>query len=183
MDFINPVDIGIIIILGYCLIRGFFRGFIKELFSLIAVFGGFYAACTYYTHIAQLLSKWIDKTAYLNILGFLILFIGIFIIISLFGVLIKYLLNIVFLGWMDRMFGIGFGAIKGILITSILLMGVTTFLPNCESYLKQSRLSPKVTMISEGMAGIIPKEMKKEFIAKLEECKKAWTKSRQTTGS
>jgi len=39
-DFINPVDIGIIIIFGYCLIRGFFRGFIKELFSLIAVFGG-----------------------------------------------------------------------------------------------------------------------------------------------
>jgi membrane protein required for colicin V production len=177
-DFINPIDIGIIIIFGYCLIRGFFRGFIKELFSLIAVFGGFYAACTYYTHIARLLSRWIDKTAYLNILGFLILFIGIFIIISLLGVLIKYLMNIVFLGWMDRMFGIGFGAIKGVLITSIVLMGLTAFLPNCEYYLKQSKLSPKVTMISESMAELIPTEMKKEFVTKLEACKKAWTENR-----
>jgi len=178
MDFINPIDIGIIIILGYCLIRGFFRGFIKELFSLIAVFGGFYAAFTYYTHFAQLLSRWIDKAAYLNILSFLILFIGIFFIISLLGVLIKYVLNIVFLGWLDRLFGIGFGALKGTLVISILLMAFTTFLPNCESYLKQSRLSPKVTMISETLAGLIPKEMKKEFNAKLEECKKAWTKRR-----
>lgn len=177
-DFINPVDIGIIIILGYCSIRGFFRGFIKELFSLIAVFGGGYAACTYYTHVARLLSKWIDKAAYLNILAFLILFIGIFIIISLLGVLIKYLLNIVFLGWIDRMFGIGFGAIKGILITSVLLMGITTFLPDCDYYLRQSKLSPKVAMISEVMSGLIPPEMKKEFIEKLEEYKKAWTTSR-----
>ena len=60
-------------------------------------------------------------------------------------------------------FGIGFGAVKGILITSILLMGATTFLPNCDYYLRLSRLSPKVTMISESMAEIIPKEMKKEF--------------------
>ena len=172
--FINPVDIGIVLILLYCLIRGFFRGFIKELFSLIAVFGAFYAACAYYTHLAGLLSRWIDKAAYLNILSFLVLFIGIFLIINLLGFLIKYVLNIAFLGWLDRLFGTAFGALKGVLITSILLMAFTTFLPNCEFYLKQSKLSPKVTMISEKIAGLIPKEMKKEFIEKLEECKKAW---------
>jgi len=36
----NPFDTIIAIILGYCLIRGFFRGLIKELSSIIGVLGG-----------------------------------------------------------------------------------------------------------------------------------------------
>ncbi|MGD9259358.1 MAG: CvpA family protein, partial [Desulfobacterales bacterium] len=37
----NPFDILIIIILGYSLIRGLFRGLVKEVASIIGVLGGF----------------------------------------------------------------------------------------------------------------------------------------------
>ena len=43
----NYLDIIIVVILSYCVIRGVFRGLIKELSSIIGVFGGFYAAYTY----------------------------------------------------------------------------------------------------------------------------------------
>ena len=44
----NPFDMVIVVILSFCLIRGFFRGLIKELASIVGVLGGFYAAYTYY---------------------------------------------------------------------------------------------------------------------------------------
>ena len=40
MSLTNPFDIGIIIIFGFCMIRGFFRGFVKEVISLIGVLAG-----------------------------------------------------------------------------------------------------------------------------------------------
>lgn len=170
----NVFDIAVIIILSYCLIRGVFRGLIKELSSIVGVIGGFYAAYTYYMEVAKHLSPWISDTAYLNILSFLILFCGVFIIISILGVIIKYILKIAFLGWFDRICGAGFGVIKGILIISILFILLTAFLPKGSTVIKDSQLSPHVALVSEKMAKIVSKDMKRDFEARIAELKKAW---------
>lgn len=170
----NPFDILIIVILGYSLVRGLFRGLVKEVSSIIGVLGGFYAAYTYYMVLAGLLSGLIHDTAYLNILSFLIIFCGVLIIIGILGVIIKYLLNIAFLGWVDRFGGVVFGVLKGILIVSILFITLTAFLPKGTAFIKNSELAPHVSWISEKMANVISKEMKQDFKAKLGELKKVW---------
>jgi membrane protein required for colicin V production len=170
----NPFDIIIIVILGYCLVRGVFRGLVKEVSSIIGVLGGFYAAFTYYTILTKFLSGLIKETAYLNILSFLIIFCGVLIIVGILGVIIKYLLNIAFLGWVDRIGGVGFGLVKGILIASTLFITLTAFLPKGSAFLKNSMLAPHVSWVSEKMAKVISKEMKQDFMAKLGELKKAW---------
>ena len=174
----NFFDILVIVILGYCLIRGVFRGLIKELSSIIGVLGGFYAAFTYYMLVAKLLSKWITNTGYLNILSFLIIFCGVFIIISILGVIINYLLKIAFLGWLDRILGSVFGAMKGILIVSVLLIAFTAFLPKGTPVIKDSLLSPYVTLISEKVAKVVSKDMKHAFSSKIATLKKAWNKNK-----
>ncbi len=173
----NPFDILIVIIFGFCLIRGFFRGFIKEVSSIIGVLGGFYAAYTYYMNLAKPLSGWILDESYLYIISFLIIFCGVFLIISIVGVVIKYILNIAFLGLIDRICGAGFGITKATLITSILLIALTSFLPKGAPIVKDSMLFPHVSVISEKMAKVIPKDMKNQFVSKIEELKKAWRKS------
>lgn len=172
--YMNPFDIIIIVILGYSLVRGIFRGLVKEVSSIIGVLGGFYAAFTYYTILTKFLSGLIKETAYLNILSFLIIFCGVLIIVGILGVFIKYLLNIAFLGWVDRIGGVGFGLVKGILIASILFITLTAFLPKGSAFLKNSMLAPHVSWVSEKMAKVISKEMKQDFMAKLGELKKAW---------
>jgi len=174
----NLFDIIVIVILGYCLIRGIFRGLVKELSSIIGVFGGFYAAYTYYPVLAKPLSKWIANAGYLNILSFLIIFCGVFIIISILGIIINYLLKIVFLGWLDRVSGAMFGAMKGILIVSVLLIVLTAFLPKGTPVIKDSLLSPYVTLVSEKMAKVISKDMKHDFSTKIATIKKAWEKNK-----
>jgi membrane protein required for colicin V production len=170
----NPFDIIIIVILGYSLVRGVFRGLVKEVSSIVGVLGGFYAAFTYYTLLAKFLSGLIKEPAYLNILSFLIIFCSVLIIVGVLGIIIKYLLNIAFLGWVDRIGGVGFGLLKGVLIVSILFISLTAFLPKGSPFLKNSMLAPHVSWVSERMAKVVSKEMKQDFIAKLGELKKTW---------
>jgi membrane protein required for colicin V production len=170
----NPFDILIIVILGYSVVRGLFRGLVKELSSIIGVLGGFYAAYTYYHLPAGLLSNLIKNSAYRNILSFLIVFCVVLIFISILGVIIKYLMNIAFLGWVDRIGGVGFSAVKGILIVCILFITLTAFLPKGSAFIKNSVLAPHVSWVSEKMANVVSKEMKRDFRAKLGELKKAW---------
>lgn len=170
----NPFDILIIVILGYSLVRGLFRGLVKEVSAIIGVLGGFYAAYTYYKLLANLLSGLIHDVSYLNILSFLIIFCGVLILVSVLGVIIKYLLNIAFLGWTDRIGGVVFGLAKGILIVSVLFIALTAFLPKGSAFIKNSVLAPHVSWVSENMASVVSQEMKQDFMNKLGELKKAW---------
>ena len=170
----NPFDILMIVIMGYSLVRGLFRGMVKEISSVIGVFGGFYAAYTYYAFLAKWLSRLIHDVSYLNILSFLVIFCCVLIIVSVLGVIIKYLLNIAFLGWVDRIGGLVFGIIKAILIISVLFISLTAFLPKGSSFIKNSVMAPHVAWISENMAKAVSKQMKQDFMTKLGELKKLW---------
>ena len=170
----NPFDVFIIIVLSYSIIRGLFRGLVKEVSSIIGVLGGFYAAYSYYPMVAQLLAGIIMDASYLNILSFLIIFCGILIVISILGVVIKYLLNVAFLGWIDRSCGVGFGLIKGVLIVTVIFIILTTFLSKGTPLIKKSLLAPHVIWISEKMVGLVSDNMKSDFITKLDEFKKEW---------
>jgi len=170
----NALDIVIGIILVFTLVRGIFRGLVEEISSIIGIFGGIYGAVFYYPAAGQFLRRWISDPAYVNIIGFLIIFGGIFILVGILGVLIKYLLNIASLGWFDRLGGAAFGGIKGVLIASVLLMVLTTFLPGGTPLLKTSRLAPHVAVITEGIVKIIPKDMKTRFSNKYQKVKDEW---------
>jgi len=170
----NPFDIIAVVILAFSLIRGIFRGLIKEISSLIAVLAGFYAAYTYYPQIAHLLAKWISNTGYRDILSFLTIFCAVFLVISILGVIIKYLLKITFLGWVDRIAGMGVGFIKGVLIVSVLLIALTAFLPKGAPIIKHSLLAPHVSMVSEKLSVVVSRDMKHQFNVKIKEFKKTW---------
>jgi membrane protein required for colicin V production len=147
---------------------------VKEVSSIIGVLGGFYAAYSYYPMVAKLFANLITNSSYLNILSFLIIFCSVLITISILGIVIKYLLNVAFLGWIDRACGLGFGLVKGLLIVTVLFIILTTFLPKGAPLIKKSILAPHVIWISEKMVNMVPKEMKKDFFGKLDEFKKAW---------
>jgi membrane protein required for colicin V production len=170
----NILDIIIIVIVGYCLIRGIFRGLIKELSSIIGVLAAFYTAYSYYPKIAHLLRRWVTNSGYLNILSFFILFCLVFVIISMLGVIIKYLLNIAFLGWVDRICGAGFGVIKGILIVSVIVLTLTAFLQRGSPLLADSLLSPHVLFVSEKMAKVVPGDMKGHFNDGIRALEREW---------
>jgi len=174
----NLFDILIITILLYCLIRGVFRGLLKEMSSLVGVLGGFYAAYSYYGEVGKYLKKWITDPNYINIISFFLVFISVFIIISVLGIIIKYILKIVFLGWVDRIFGAVFGILKGILIGSVLLIVITAFHSGSANIITTSKTAPYLHVISGKMIKVTPKEIKHEYQVKIKEIEKVWVKTK-----
>ncbi|PID40602.1 MAG: colicin V production protein [Proteobacteria bacterium] len=170
----NAFDIVIVSVLAYGLIRGIFRGLVRELSSIIGVLGGFYAAYTYYPHMSKLLSGWISDSSYLNIISYLVIFAAVMVVVGILAVIIKYLLNIAYLGWLDRVSGALFGVLKGALVICVLFTVLTAFLPKGTPFIKNSTLAPYVATTSEVTAKVLSKDMKIKFIAKMKELKKAW---------
>lgn len=174
----NLFDVVVVIILCFCLIRGGFRGLIKEVSSIVGVLAGFYVAYTYYPKLAAWLGKWISDAGYSNILAFMVIFCGVFIAVSVLGIIIRYIINKASSGWADRMGGVLLGLVKGCLVVAVLFLALTAFLPKGTPILQQSRLSPYVAKYAEVMAEVISDEMKGEFTDKYKELKTGWRSNR-----
>ncbi|BBO74128.1 colicin V biosynthesis protein [Desulfosarcina widdelii] len=170
----NPFDILVLAILAYGVIRGIFRGLVRELASIVGVLGGFYAAYTYYPYMTKLISPWITSTSYLNIVSYMILFIVVVVIVGILAVVIKYLLNIAYLGWVDRVSGALFGGVKAALIVSVLFIVLTAFLPKGAPFIRDAASSPTVATVSEVMAKVISKDMKSKFTLKIKALHTSW---------
>ena len=164
----NTFDVAAIVIIAFCLIRGLFKGLIGEVSGIIGVVAGFYGAYTYYPLITVHAEKWIQNPGIRNLTAFFILFCAILIIVSLISVLIRKFLNLVFLGWVDRTFGLVFGAAKGLLIVSVLFIMITHFVPKGSTMVGGSKLSPYVAKISKSMTLFVSKNTRKDFLKKLE---------------
>jgi membrane protein required for colicin V production len=164
----NLFDIAVIIIVSFCLIRGLFKGLIGEVSGIIGVIAGFYGAYTYYGLVAPYAGDWIESEGVRNILAFFLLFCAILIVIGLIALLIRKLLNLVFLGWVDRTFGLLFGAAKGLLIVSVLFVMITSFLPQGHNLLSESKLSVHVAKVSKTMTLFVSQNTRKDFLEKLE---------------
>ncbi|MBW2170693.1 MAG: CvpA family protein [Deltaproteobacteria bacterium] len=170
----NILDIFILVILGFCLVRGIFRGIVKELTSIVGVFVGFYVAYNFYPVAAVLISRFFTNEAYLNIVSFFLVFTILFLAVGLVGVILKHLFKAVALGWADRLLGATFGSVKAVLIVSVLLVPVTTYLPQNSPVIKNSLLAPYATKISQILVTVVPKEMKEKFRENINALKETW---------
>ncbi len=172
----NALDIVICVIGGYCLIRGLFRGIIKEITSIVGVFIGFYGAYTYYPMVATLLSGWITNKSYLSIISFFLIFTMILLAVGFVGVILKHLFKAAALGWADRILGGTFAMVKAVLIISVLLIALTAFLPENSPLMRHSRLAPHVSSASEKLVACVPEKMKLKFHDNIKALKESWKK-------
>jgi membrane protein required for colicin V production len=164
----NAFDIVVIVVISFCLIRGLFKGLIGEVSGIIGVTAGFYGAYTYYPNIAVYTGRWIESPAMRNLAAFFVLFSAILIVVTLISILIRKLLRLVFLGWVDCTFGLVFGALKGLMILSVLFIVITTFLPKNSDFLGRSKFSPYIAQVSKVMTVFVSGNTKQEFLKKME---------------
>ncbi|OQY00486.1 MAG: hypothetical protein B6I26_07915 [Desulfobacteraceae bacterium 4572_130] len=167
----NSIDIIIIVIILFCIIRGFFRGFIKEISSIAGIFIGFYGAYSYYNILSSYLEIWITNYIYRNFISFLIIFCVLLIAVNFIGILIRYFSKLMLLGWIGRLCGMCLGALKGLIIISMLFFIITIFFPKGIKIVAQSWSYPYVISFSKIISPIITKNIKQEWQGKLKSLK------------
>ncbi len=121
----NLIDIILTIPLAYGLIKGFYKGLINELFSLIALLAGMGIAYTYYPDFTENIKKNfllnLSETQ-LNVISFASIFIIVAVIIFLIGKVISKFLSALALGFFNRLLGGLFGFTKMLLILMIMVI-------------------------------------------------------------
>jgi membrane protein required for colicin V production len=140
------------------------------------VFIGFYAAYIYYPILAGWLSDLIANRSYSHIISFFLIFTTVLLATGFVGVILRHLLKAAALGWADRFLGGTFAIFKAVLIISVLLIALTTFLPKNSPVIKNSLLAPRVSAISEKLVAVVPGEMKEKFRDNIRALRASWEK-------
>ena len=105
-------DIVVCSILGLSLLSSLFKGFVKEVFSLLSYLGGFLLAIKYQGDFAQVLMENISSKPIAKVIAFVTIYVLAYIIISLMGKVIRgMLVSGTKLSMFDRLMGgiVGFG--------------------------------------------------------------------------
>ncbi|MUP37719.1 CvpA family protein [Labilibaculum sp. 44] len=118
----NIIDILIGIPLLWVMVKGFKNGFIFEIATLIALVLGIYGAIHFSDFTAQFIrDRFNYDSEYMGYISFGITFIVIVIIVHIIGKLLNSLVEAVALGMFNRILGMVFGLMKGIIIIGIIV--------------------------------------------------------------
>ncbi|QOC23579.1 CvpA family protein [Wenzhouxiangella sp. AB-CW3] len=149
-------------ILGICLVSivvSLFRGFIREVFSLLVWIAAGYVALQAAGPISVRLEDTIDVPS----VRVIVAFVAVFVVVLVIGGLINYLLGRLVdgtgLSGTDRLLGALFGALRGIAIVTIGVI-LATFTPFVEDpWWRESTLLPEFERLGIWMVGFFPESI------------------------
>ena len=138
----NWVDYAIIGVIILSALISIVRGFVKEALSLISWVLAFFIASRFYMYITSYLTCF-DSDVIRIAVAIAILFISTLIVCAIISYIIGQLVQKTGLSGTDRVLGICFGVLRGILVVALVLFFIDTFTPLSQSQeWKQSQLIP-----------------------------------------
>lgn len=122
MGNVGLLDIIILIIILGAAVWGIFKGFVRQITSIAALLLGIWCAFKFSAYLSaqarELLSLTVARET-LNIITFAIIFIVVLILSHFIGKGIEKIVKFSLLGWLNRLLGFLFGALKAILILGV----------------------------------------------------------------
>lgn len=119
---IGALDIIILVIIAASAVWGIFKGFVRQIVSIAALLLGVWCAFKFTAYLSaqakELLSLSIAQNT-LHIIMFVIIFILVMILAHFIGKGIEGIVKLSMLGWLNRLLGFLFGALKATIILSI----------------------------------------------------------------
>lgn len=119
----NYIDILLLLPLLYGAYRGFSKGLIIEVATLLGLILGVFISVKYSIYVENFLRDFLNiASIYLSYIALAITFLLVIILIYLLGKLLTKLIDIVSLGLVNKLFGTLMGILKAFLIICVLLL-------------------------------------------------------------
>lgn len=143
----NWVDFTILGVIGLSALISLVRGFVKEALSLVIWFGAFFIASQYYAKLAVYFTN-IQDDMVRNGVAVGALFIATLVVGAVVNYVIAQLVQKTGLSGTDRVLGVVFGSLRGVLVVAAVLffMDAFTSLPSSDWW-RQSQLIPEFSRI------------------------------------
>ena len=143
------IDYAILAVIGISALISLVRGFVKEAVSLIVWISAFFVASSFYVNLSTFLTNISDQLLR-NAASIAILFITTLILGALVNYIIGQLVSRTGLSGTDRVLGIVFGALRGVLVSAAVLFFMDAFTPaSSATWWQSSQLIPEFTLIVE----------------------------------
>ncbi len=183
MDFfesLNRLDIILIIIFVFFVLRGFIKGGISVLFGSAGFVAGFFVAFQYYKALGLIIHSAIPAWNHTDIIGFALLFFLTWFSIGGIGYWIGKVLKNFGLGLIDRLLGALVGFAIALIVSACIITCATLFLPSNHPFIVKSRIAPYSSQGISLMYSLIPDEVKRELIKKQKAVRKYWMNRRSS---
>ncbi len=153
MAIIDWVLIAVVVISSLISLK---RGFVREALSLASWIVAFVVARLFSGNLATLLEGHVDTASLRWMIAFLILFAGTVIIGALLNHLIVELVRVTGLSGTDRVFGMFFGAVRGLLILVAIVYGLQYTLVAEDAWYQQSVVIPHLETVADWARKTLP---------------------------
>jgi len=150
----NMLDIAILLLLAGFLLKGLWRGLLRELCSLCGLFGGIFLAVRYHGPLAELLMEQVAWPGQLCVvIAFAALLLLTVIFFGLLGFVLSRFIKLLFLGGFNRVAGALFGLVQGGLLLTLVLYGLSlSTLPSpLHGWFEQSQLAPPLVRFGDAL--------------------------------
>jgi membrane protein required for colicin V production len=150
------IDILIAVAIAISVIVGIFRGFVKEAISIAALLFAIWAALYFGPAIGDVSESWLSSEELQMWFGRVLVFSVVLAVGGLLGWGISKLVRLSVLSGMDRFLGSLFGALRGVLLAAVFIVGGQfAGFDNDEWWLK-SRLIPHLEVVADWIEVMAP---------------------------
>lgn len=118
----NSLDYVLFAIIAVAALRCWFRGIIGEILSTAALVGGLLAGIFFYRQIGAWISTLVPLGGLEPFAGFIASFAVVFIVVKIVERSLRSVLENLNMDFLDKILGLGFGALEGIIISAIILL-------------------------------------------------------------
>jgi membrane protein required for colicin V production len=175
----NWLDVALVILLVGSVASAFSKGFVRESIGLAAAFIGLLCGAWFYRMPSEILRPYLASREAANLVGFLVIFVGIILLGWIISLLVGMVVKVVGLSWLDRMLGAAFGAARGVIVCVALITAIVAFAPGNDARtppqsVVHSRLAPYLIDAANVLTMATPKELRDEFALRYEQIKRIW---------
>lgn len=149
-------DWAVLAIIGLSAVLSLFRGFVREAIALAGWIAGLWIAFNFAPIGAGWFERWVESSEVRFVLGFVVLLAAALVVAGVVARLAGGLIDVTGLGGTDRVLGMLFGAGRGAVIVSVLVLlaGFTDVMG--EAWWRESALLPRFEALAVEVGRLLP---------------------------
>ncbi len=150
------IDILIAVAVVASVVVGFVRGFVKEAISIAALLFAIWAALYFGPSVGDISQSWLSSEELQMWFGRVLVFAVILSVGGLLGWGISKLVRLSILSGLDRLMGCMFGAVRGIVLIALFVIGGQFAGFDNDDWWSQSKLIPHVQVVADWIKVMAP---------------------------
>jgi membrane protein required for colicin V production len=161
MNALTAFDIVVSLIVVLAALAGLARGFVGEVVSLLAWVAGIVAVRFFYTPVKAIAARYTGTESGSAILALVVIFLVAFILVRVIGGKLSAGTKASIIGPIDRVLGLGFGAVKGVLGAALLFLLINLAFDTIDpgepspDWIASARTAPTLAMVSKALVDFV----------------------------